>query len=207
MKKQQKCPCCGSIDTAYYINGDPAYNERLVKDLKKGKCILGGCIVHAETINGKTVFLEPSWKCNKCRKDFGTEPVLFNVKSQKYELYTDIVTSLKFSLHSFEAGSTVITITKNKKGADIYFELIYSQDGNHEKRISLAEWKKILNTLYKKLYLHEWKRSYFEPVLDGESWSLEVKLTDQRRRYYHGNNAYPPYWNELKELFLNLFKD
>ena len=204
MKKQQKCPYCGSTNTSYYIFGDPAYNEKFVKDLKNRKCILGGCCVHTEFVNGKTVFREPSWRCNKCRKDFGSEPILFNKKSQKYEFYTDIVTSLEFSLNTFGAGSTCITITKTDKGADIVFERIYSQDSGHQEHISSAEWNKILNTLYNKIYLHEWKRSYFEPVLDGESWSLEVKLTDRRRRYYHGCNAYPPYWDELKELLLGL---
>ena len=207
MKKRQKCPYCGSTDTAYYLYGEPNFNDSLEKKLKKGECILGGCCVHTECVNGKTVFIDPPWKCNKCRKDFGTEPVLFNTKSQKFELYNDVITSIKFSLHSFFEGSTCIIITKTNKGADIYFEFIYSQDDNHEKHISLTEWKKILNTLYKKLYLHEWKRSYFEPVLDGESWSLEVKLTDQRRRYYHGSNAYPPYWDKLKGLFMRLSKD
>lgn len=85
MKKQQKCPYCGSTNTSYYIFGDPAYNEKFVNDLKNRKCILGGCIVNTEQINGKTVFLEPSWRCNKCRKDFGSVPVLFNNKSQKYD--------------------------------------------------------------------------------------------------------------------------
>ena len=195
MKKKQKCPYCGSTDTAYYLYGEPNFNERLQKMLDKRECILGGCCVHTD---------DPQWKCNKCRKDFGSEPVLFNKKSQKYEFYTDIVTSLEFSLNTFGAGSTCITVTKTNKGADIVFERIYSQDSGHQEHISLAEWKKILNTLYNKIYLHEWRRSYFEPVLDGESWSLEVKLTDRRRRYYYGCNAYPPYWDELKELFLGL---
>ena len=185
MKRRKKCPYCGSTDTAYYLYGEPNFDEKLQKMLDKRECILGGCCVHTECVNGKTVFLDSPWGCNKCRKNFGSEPVLFNKKSQKYEFYTDIVTSLEFSLYTFGAGSTCIKIAKTNKGAD-------------------AEWKKILNTLYKKLYLHEWKRSYFEPVLDGESWSLEVKLTDRRRRYYHGCNAYPPYWDELKDLFLGL---
>ena len=204
MRKQHKCPYCGSINTSYYIWGFPAYNESQLKDLKKGKCILGGCIVNAKKINDKTVFLEPTWKCNKCRKDFGTEPILLNPKRQIDEFYTDIVTALKFSLHSFEAGSTFITITRDKNGADVIFEQVYPYEGEQKKRISSFEWRRVLNTLYKKLYLHEWKKSYYAPILDGESWSLEVKLTDRRRRTYYGNNAYPPYWDELKELLLGL---
>lgn len=203
MEKRQKCPYCGSIDTAFYLYGEPNFNKSLEKKLERGEYILGGCCVHTECVNGKTVFIDPPWRCNKCRKDFGTEPVLFNKKSQKDEFYTDIVTSLQFEVHHFR--STYVTITKAAKGADIVFDLEYSPyDGEQKKHISSAEWKRIVNTLYKKLYLHEWKKSYFKPVCDGEGWSLEVKLTDQRRRYYHGSNAYPPYWDELKELFHGL---
>lgn len=54
------------------------------------------------------------------------------------------------------------------------------------------------------MYLHEWKK-HFEPdnfiVMDGESWNLEIKLTGNRVRRYHGDNAYPPYWKELQRLF------
>lgn len=60
----------------------------------------------------------------------------------------------------------------------------------------------ILDKLYLKMYLHEWKKNYCDPdVLDGMQWHLEIKMTRNRVRNYSGSNAYPPYWSELKEMF------
>lgn len=69
-KKHPQCPYCGSTDTAYYIYGEPVLSKKLLKELKEKKCILGGCNVNTEQINGNTVFLDPSWRCNKCKNDF-----------------------------------------------------------------------------------------------------------------------------------------
>ena len=85
MKKQQKCPYCGSTNTSYYIFGDPAYNEKFVKDLKNRKCILGGCCVHTEFVNDKTVFLEPSWRCNKCRKEMINQLLIAEQDCEAYK--------------------------------------------------------------------------------------------------------------------------
>lgn len=38
-------------------------------------------------------------------------------------------------------------------------------------------------------------------VLDGVQWSLDITLTNRRKRTYRGNNQYPPYWEELCRLF------
>ena len=70
-----------------------------------------------------------------------------------------------------------------------------------------AEWKRLLDRLYGRLYLHEWKKRYDNPlVLDGEEWELEINLTGGRIRTYKGTNAYPPYWMELQEVFKPFLK-
>ena len=49
------------------------------------------------------------------------------------------------------------------------------------------EWRKLLDRLFCKLYVHEWKKSYVDPyVLDGEQWGLEFQLTGRRVRNYGG---------------------
>ena len=58
------------------------------------------------------------------------------------------------------------------------------------------------------MYIHEWEKSYVDPfVLDGEQWSLTIRLTDNRSIEYEGSNAYPPYWDELMELFAEVSSD
>ena len=76
-----------------------------------------------------------------------------------------------------------------------------------ERQITPLRWMRLVNQLYSGLYLHEWKRNYnnFE-ILDGEQWSLEITLTNRRRRTYEGSNAYPPYWPELKALFRSFLR-
>ena len=70
------------------------------------------------------------------------------------------------------------------------------------------EWNKLMDRLFSKLYLHEWKKNYVDPnVLDGEQWELELKLSGGRVRNYGGSNAFPPYWAELKTTFRPFFKE
>ncbi len=66
---------------------------------------------------------------------------------------------------------------------------------------------RLLNSLYGKLYLHEWKKRYENVlVLDGYFWELEIKLTNGRARKYSGSNDYPPYWKELQTAFKTFLK-
>ena len=76
-----------------------------------------------------------------------------------------------------------------------------------ETEISSAKWNKIVNTLYESLYLNEWKKEYVDnDILDGTQWSLDIKLSSNRKRSYHGTNDYPPYWNELIKVFRKFAK-
>lgn len=76
-------------------------------------------------------------------------------------------------------------------------------------RISLKRWYKLVDTLYGKLYLNDWKKNYKpgknEDIKEGQEWTLEITLTDNRKIKYQGDNAYPPYWNELCDLLEPLY--
>ena len=116
-RAQIKCPYCGSKDTARYIYGYPAFTEKMQKNLDNGKWALGGCCIRSVKMNGKTIRVEPSRRCNECKKDFGTEPILITPKKELAEDYRDIVTAIKFSIGGFFQGHTEITVKKNKNGA------------------------------------------------------------------------------------------
>ncbi len=74
-------------------------------------------------------------------------------------------------------------------------------------QITTDKWNQIVDTLYDKLYLHEWKKRYVDlSILDGTQWSLDISLSNRRSRHFHGSNAYPPYWNELKKVFTQFTK-
>ena len=75
------------------------------------------------------------------------------------------------------------------------------------RELTEKEWTKLLDRLYCKLYLHEWKKQYNDwTVMDGEQWELEIRMTEGRVRNYSGSNAFPPYWNELKRTFRPFFE-
>jgi len=203
-KAQIKCPHCGSTDTARYLYGYPAFNEEMQKKLDEEKMVLGGCCIDVVHVNDQRVTIMPTRRCNKCKKDFGKPPILKTRNEITAEDYRDIVESIKFSVGGFHEGHTDITITKNENGAFVNVEqfLIGDLDIPENRQITPARWQKIVNTLYNQLYLHEWKKKYVDPlVLDGTQWSLDIKLTNGRKREYYGSNLYPPYWPELKKIF------
>ena len=209
-KAQIKCPHCGSKDIARYIYGYPAFTEKMTKNLNNGKWALGGCCIKSVEMNGKIVRVQPSRRCNKCKKEFGTEPILITPKKQLAEDYRDIVTEIKFRIGGFFDGSTEITIKKNKEGALVKVMTTRIDETRPDQRqITPAKWNKIINTLYGRMYLHEWKKRFEVldyAVEDGTQWSLDIKLTNNRSRHYYGSNAYPPYWPELKKFFREFAK-
>ncbi len=208
-RAQIKCPCCGSTDTAKIIFGMPAFSERMKEKLDKKKWALGGCIVSSVKVGNQEVYIDPQRICNKCKKEFGTAPILYDKMTLIGEDYRDIVTSLKLYIGGYFEGHTEIVITKNDKGAIVNIEnrrLGLSNDeffdSLNPKQITRLKWDRILNKLYNEIYLHEWKKNYEDPnVLDGTSWELEITMTNRRKRTYSGINDYPPYWNELKKIF------
>ena len=39
----------------------------------------------------------------------------------------------------------------------------------------------MLDILFRKLYVHEWKEHYVNPdIMDGKQWKLDIILTDNR---------------------------
>ena len=202
-KAQIKCPHCGSIDTARYIYGYPAFSEEMQQKLDAGKWILGGCCINGAEINGQFVDTMPARHCNKCKKDFASAPILITPKKDLAEDYREIVTSIKFSIGGYFEGTTEVTIKKTENGTIVkVVKFPDDLDIPEDRQITPLKWRKIVNTLYGHIYLHEWKKEYVDMgVLDGTQWSLDINLTGRRSRHYFGSNAYPPYWSELKKIF------
>ena len=171
-----------------------------------GKWVLGGCCISCVEVNGQSVDTMPTRRCNKCGKDFGTPPILITPKKDLAEDYRDIVTAIKFGVGGYFNGHTEITIQKNEKGALVKVRKMSGYEESPEpKQITPLKWNRIVNTLYGQMYLHEWKKKYVDPdVLDGNQWSLDIHLTDNRTRHYYGSNEYPPYWKELEKIFKEL---
>ncbi len=203
-----KCPRCGSRDTARILYGYPAFSDELQEKLDAGEITLGGCCIRMINVNGKLVQWQPSRHCNHCRKDFGMPPVLADRKQKDSsdpigEDYRDIVQSIEFSDGGLFGGYTDIEIRKNEDGAFVtYCEMPSKRFPVPDRQITPLRWDRLVNALYTRLLLHEWKKRYYDLcVQDGEQWKLTIKLTRGRKRTYSGSNAFPPYWPELKALF------
>ena len=206
-RAQIKCPYCGSINTARYIFGYPAFSERMQRKLDSGKWELGGCCISGVEINGHVFSTNPTRRCNDCKKDFGKPPIVISKKKETVEDIRDIVTSIELYIGGYSPFYTHIIIKRNDKGAVVNVDQIRYSEIPADTEITAAKWNKIVNTLYGTLYLNEWKKEYVDmDITDGTQWRLKVKLTNNRKRTYYGSNDYPPYWNELLKLFRKFAK-
>lgn len=118
----------------------------------------------------------------------------------------DMLTSIKFSIGGWSSKRTCITITKNTTGAEAKIAKGpgYYNPTCETKQITLEKWQKIVDGLYDRAHLNEWKEEYKPEkicVLDGIQWELELKLDDGRVCKYCGSNAYPSYWEKFLKLF------
>ena len=208
-KAQIKCPYCGSRNTARILYGMPAFSDELKAKLDSGKLHLGGCCLFGvPDENGGMINLDPGRYCNDCHKEFAHPPYLVSKDHSSAEAYADIVTGICFSYGGYFGGRTEITIRRNMNGAVAAVSQFPGEsEPIPERQITPLRWMRLVNQLYSGLYLHEWKKGYDNvDILDGEQWSLEITLTNRRRRTYEGSNAYPPYWPELKALFQSFLR-
>lgn len=196
-----KCPKCGSGDVAEILRGMPHFTEQLEKDIADHKIVLGGCCV---TEN------DPSFHCNACGKEFGKPPVLRKCKRQSNEepreLFPDAVTGVVFEEGGFFGGYDHVEI---KKSTDEKYYAEYrhnpevrDREDLFRKELTDLQWKRLMNTLFYRLCIHEWKQSYYDHnVLDGTQWSLELSLTKGRHYNISGSNAFPAMYKDLVRVF------
>jgi hypothetical protein len=188
----KKCPKCGSDKLARIVYGLPAFNKLLEKQLNHQELYLGGCCIPEA---------EPEYHCFSCGKDVGSLPLL--ISKHGTEDYRDIVTSVHFSDGGYLSGWDDVTIKKSAGGIVSDYSPTLGIARVPESRVLTdKEWNKLLDRLFCKLYVHEWKKRFDNMlVMDGEQWELEIRLTNRRTRHYSGSNAFPPYWNELLRTF------
>lgn len=188
--RKVKCPRCGSKNTVPIMYGLPNFDDKLQKDLKAKKYVLGGCCISDTS---------PHVQCLDCDFDFASKPIIHS--EYGIEDYRQIVTSISFSDGGFFEGYTGVELLHEDDQYKAYLYPPYSRR-SVEASINESTWNKLLESLFCNCYLHEWEHEFVDPdVMDGEQWELELKLTHNREIHYDGDNAYPPYWHEFIKLF------
>lgn len=71
-KKQIICPKCGSSDVAKYIYGNVMLDDKIEKEIREKKIILGGCdvTIEVDSHTGQKTY-PPEYRCNKCKTKWG----------------------------------------------------------------------------------------------------------------------------------------
>ena len=202
----RKCPRCGSSDTAEILRGMPAFTEELVQAIDDHRIILGGCCISEN---------DPEAHCNACGKDFGKPPYVRRHRGQTddepRELYPDVITGITFSEGGYFNGHDQVEIvTEDGKRKSTYVHYPDLSEP-YVKEISNAQWKRLMDTLFNRLCIHEWKKKYVNfSVLDGTQWELGLKLTGGRHYNIYGSNDFPPLYKDLVRAFkpfMNKAKD
>lgn len=195
-KPGKKCPRCGNTNTGKILYGMPHYTEELERQERLHEIYIGGCCITGH---------DPRYHCFNCQKNFGADPIIYS----KYgngklglEDYRDIINEISFKDGGFTSGHINVDMMKRTLD-DITVDISSNISCDHmHRKMTADEWKNVIDGLYCKAYLHEWKHNFTNPdVLDGEQWSLDIALTHKRHRHYYGSNSFPPYWDELKQLF------
>lgn len=203
-KAQIKCPHCGSTNTARMLYGMREMSDLLREKIGTGKVRLGGCCVRSFS-DGELpgILAEAERYCNDCRKKFAFPPYLIDKNEGTAEAFEDIVKKFTFRSCCYLGVDTEIEIWKNDRGAFVHANQWISGKIIKDRHITELRWRRLINDLYTRVYLNEWKKNYSNQgfvLPDGEAWDIEVKLTGRRVRTYGGYDAYPPYWPELKAL-------
>ena len=148
-----------------------------------------------------TEALENYEKRLDCGMSFGREEVADNGES-----LIKAVHGLRFRYGDVVSGSVRLRMAEDS-GVCV-FEVYDANNGGVDKVadvISMDEWNKIKETLFHKLYLADWDKTYI-PVNDGKTvsdnneWELGLDVGDDEELVYRGYDAFPPYWKGFMKV-------
>lgn len=182
-KKPAYCPKCLSKAVVPILYGMPT--EEAWKASKKGKFVLGGCVISPES---------PKWHCKTCKYRFGKEmPSVEDVLKPE----PDGITPLK--LEFYIGGFTMYgRYCVKLEGDTVRYGIACGGEWMEIKAEATPTQRKWLNFRKKldAIGVWKWKRRYDNPnVLDGTQWSLEIDYGVRKRKTY-GSNRYPGFKDE-----------
>lgn len=173
--KYNVCLQCGAKQAAKIIYGMPTHDVK--PKVERGEVVLGGCSLPKSS---------KDYHCKSCGFEWSREEAVDHAYQK--------ITSIKANVGGFFGNSYEID-WHLPTGEVTHLQWENSRD---EEPI---RWNTTcvpsINAL-QSTNLLRWKRNYQpeEMVLDGTSWSVEIRTEDKVIRK-HGSNAYPETWEEF----------
>jgi DNA-directed RNA polymerase subunit RPC12/RpoP len=173
---KNKCPKCGSKNTKIYSE-DCVLNKKKRIEIDEKSISIRGI---------------PFYYCESCKKEFGYPCESLLQKTS----YICVDTFKK------DRVSQTIIFSKTSMGATIEGPFLCYYPDLPEIYINHDEWFSFLKQFYQ-LYILDWESQEIdEDSLYEFGWNLKIKCDDEKSFEIQGQNAYPPYWDKLMDLFV-----
>ena len=124
-------------------------------------------------------------------------------KAMEFNANIPHINKVVFSIGGYFEGylTTTHTIDGDKVHTHLEHSLKPEVADINEEDIEETE-KEYLFRELKELYIGEWRKRYYAPILDGTQWELQIYFSNGHRTVkIHGSNAYPYNFDRLANLF------
>ncbi len=110
------------------------------------------------------------------------------------------IKKLRYENHVWQCmnqGAT-ICICKNE---DCSYSVSYEKNGKKLECQLIGDKIQKLEKKLNNLNIHTWEKEYHEPVLDGETWKIDVVFVNNKEKNIQGFNGYPKNWKQFLYLY------
>ena len=91
-----------------------------------------------------------------------------------------------------------IDICKNE---DCSYSVSYEKNGKKLECQLIGDNIQKLEKILNNLNIHTWDDEYYEPVMDGETWEIDVVFVSNEEKIIHGYNGFPKNWKHFLYLY------
>jgi len=125
----------------------------------------------------------------------------------------DNIQKLRFWIGGYGSVDKEITIVNNVAVFRSSIFGLFNDQDKIQKHLTISEMKKVISSL-NILKVIDWKDNYWNNVLDGTQWKLEIEYNNGLKKKIFGSNCYPgksdetlsytPEFKRLLRIFDNL---
>lgn len=105
-----------------------------------------------------------------------------------------------FEIGGFFSGYEAIEVIKN----DEKIMCTYIHKRKMKINFSNEKWNEFVCKIFEN-NIHKWKETYYDHVLDGTQWNLEMEFNGLTNFDSYGSNKYPKNWKKFGEIIVEYF--